>query len=219
MTQDESHLCEAIADISLGPIEARWNTVDLCKHILSDAIPGDMVEAGVFGGTHPIIMSCMGKKYGQPRKVHLFDSFKGIPKVLASEHPHDIKNYGLRAEGEPITSSGVSVCGRDGVEAYTKQFGGDGSVMVFHEGWFQDTMPGNTIEEIALLRVDADLVESLNLCLTHLYPKVVSGGWFVCDDYLSPTCKEVIDKFMEAHKITGAEVIGPERSIIYWKVK
>jgi hypothetical protein len=92
-------------------------------------------------------------------------------------------------------------------------------ILNFHEGWFQDTLPTIPIGKIALLRLDVDFVESLDLCLEHLYPKLVKGGWFVCDDYFSPTCKVRIHEFMESEGISreDALVIGAEESIIYWQ--
>ncbi len=221
ITPKEQELCDALCAISLGGMEAKHNTVELCRELIEKGIEGDFVEAGVFAGTHPILMGHMVKQFGEQdkRSVHAIDSFCGIPKVRAFEHEHDRKVYGVREEGEPITSSGVSSCSVDGVLGYAVQFDGYPMVLKFHQGWFQDILPGILIDKIALLRLDVDLVDSLDCCLEYLYPKLVKGGWFVCDDYFSPTCKARIHEFMESEGISREEafVIGAEQSIIYWR--
>lgn len=217
--QDEKFFIDNVSAIALGGPEARENTVEVCKDVFENGIDGDLVEAGVFAGQHPIIMSFLCKKYGQKRTVRMIDSFMGLPKVLESEHEHDKKIYGVRKPGEPITSSGISNCDLSGVKGYVEQFGGYPEIIQYHAGWFQDTLPGIAIDKIALLRIDVDFLESVNLCLEHLYPKIVKGGWFVCDDYYSPTCKQRIDEFMLIQGIDDATVIGSEKSIIFWKVK
>jgi hypothetical protein len=218
ITEEEKQFCINVSDISLGPIEAKYNTVELCRELFEAGIDGDLVEAGVFAGCHPIIMSMMVRQFNQERRrVHMIDSFQGIPKVLDTEHEHDQKVYGVRKPGEAITSSGISNVDLAGVKGYVIQFKGYSEVMVYHPGWFQDTLPNIQIDKIALLRVDGDLVESLTLCLQYLYPKLVSGGYFVCDDYMSETCKKVINDFLLDNKISTDTIIGPEKSIIYWK--
>lgn len=219
MTTEEIKFCENISDISLGEMTAKFNTIELCKDVFTNNIPGDLAEAGVFAGCHPIIMSFLCKQYEQKRAVHMIDSFMGIPKVLESEHEHDQQVYGIRKEGEPITSSGISNVDLPGVKGYVNQFGGWPDVIKYHAGWFQDTLPTIEINELALLRIDVDLVESVNLCLKYLYPKINNGGWFICDDYYSPTCKVIIDNFIKENNIEDATVIGSEASIIYWKIK
>lgn len=216
--QEEQEFCERVSGIALGPIEAKWNTVECVKDVLEKGIKGDLVEAGVFGGCHPIIMSYLAKKYGHTdRRIHMIDSFQGHPKVLDTEHEHDQAVYGVRKPEDPITSSGISNCDLPGVKGYVVQFGGALELTDFHPGWFQDTLKDIAIGDIAVLKLDVDFVESLELCLKYLYPKLVKGGWFICDDYMSPTCKVVINNFTEEQGITETTVIGPESSIIYWR--
>ncbi len=57
-------------------------------------------------------------------------------------------------------------------ENYTEDF----NIRVINEtvlkGWSYDTLPNAPIQEIELLRCDADAYESTMDCLKYLYPKV-----------------------------------------------
>ena len=60
-------------------------------------------------------------------------------------------------------------------------------------------MPQAEIGKIALLHLDVDLYQSYKDCLTHLFPKVASGGVILFDERESETYpggKKAIDEFM-----------------------
>ena len=70
------------------------------------------------------------------------------------------------------------------------------------KGWFQDTLPVNKPERIAVLRLDGDWYESTKVCLNELFDRVVNGGVIVIDDYGDwEGCKKAIDEFFEERKI------------------
>ncbi|MGE3153974.1 MAG: TylF/MycF/NovP-related O-methyltransferase [Nitrospiraceae bacterium] len=73
------------------------------------------------------------------------------------------------------------------------------SLIHYHVGWFQDTLRvvPESIESIALLRVDGDWYESTKICLARLVPLVSPGGIVVIDDYGKwPGCRKALDEFM-----------------------
>lgn len=82
-----------------------------------------------------------------------------------------------------------------------REWGVPEDFLVWHPGWFQDTVPGANIDQIALLRLDGDLYESTLVCLQHLYPRVVSGGWVIVDDYGLPGCREAVNQFLGSEPI------------------
>jgi hypothetical protein len=53
----------------------------------------------------------------------------------------------------------------------------------FIEGKVENTIPGFSPEEIALLRLDTDWYESTKHELVHLYPRLVQNGILIVDDY------------------------------------
>src|SRR3990167_9889425 len=62
----------------------------LARMWCAEGIPGDFVECGVFCGAQCAAMARAIMDAGDPtRKVHLFDSFQGIPR--AGVHDNDIR--------------------------------------------------------------------------------------------------------------------------------
>lgn len=192
MTPEDKAFCNKVLQLALCNPEMAWNTLDLTERVLSEGIPGDLAECGVFAGTHPAIMAYVLMKHGiTDRKVHLFDSFEGIPKAQAHEHPNDLKTLGKGRLGV-IESSGVSVCSLEGVKRYMKMWGIDPTLLVYHKGWFQNTLKNHGILKLALLRIDCDLYDSTIPVLQHLYPCVQPGGYVIDDDLGSPTCRQAV---------------------------
>jgi len=60
-----------------------------------------------------------------------------------------------------------------------------------------------TERSIGLLHVDVDVYPATKFCLETFGPRIVSGGFIVCDDYGFTTCKGAkvaVDEFCEANK-------------------
>jgi len=162
----------------------------LYSGIWESQIPGDVVECGVFGGAHAAVMALALRGHwgsiGYPsngRRVHLFDSFEGIP--AAGEHDTNWTH-----------PAGTSACSLEDVKRNMKQWGIDESLLVYHPGWFHETV-ASMQAPIALLRLDADLYESTRVCLEHLYPLVSPGGWVIVDDFALPGCRKAVDDYMQ----------------------
>jgi hypothetical protein len=47
----------------------------------------------------------------------------------------------------------------------------------------EDTIPKNVPDSLAILRLDTDWYESTKVALVHFYPRLVSGGVMIVDDY------------------------------------
>ena len=178
---------------ALGHRTSQEQTYQITKMILEAGIPGDMVECGVYAGASCAIMAraIMDHSSHWGRKVHLFDTFAGIP--APGEHDgHLFANNG-----------GESACPIEGVRANMQTWEIPDELLVYHQGLFADTVPlaveyskRRTLEAIALLRLDGDLYESTRVPLLHLYPIVSRGGYVIVDDYdLDGARKAVNDYF------------------------
>ncbi len=170
-----------------------WNTYDLSKKALS--VPGDLVECGVFCGTQPAIMARVLVEAGEiGRRVHLFDSFEGIPESGPNDDRSITDLIGI-GKGRLVTT-GISACSLENVKGNMKRWELPADLFVYHHGWFQDVLPGTNMGDIALLRLDGDLYESTIVCLRYLYHKVVKGGWIIIDDYALTGCKKAVTEFL-----------------------
>lgn len=197
-----------IAAKSLTKLSALQATYALALELIHEGIKGDFVECGVYAGAHPAVMAMAIMESGEGnRRVHLFDSFEGIP--MAGERDRDWH------EGEPHNrpfgpenvTSGISACSLEQVKVNMREWGIPPDLLVYHPGWFCNTLPSVKMGEIALLRLDADLYESTRLCVQYLYPNVVTGGWCCCDDWTLNGAREaVMSCLMEA-----------ENCPVYWR--
>jgi O-methyltransferase len=135
----------------------------------------------VFAGSQAAAMARAVMESGQRRLVHLFDSFQGIPQA----GPRDPEF--LEAKHKP----GLSTCSIEQVQQHMAEWAIDPSILRYHPGWFEDTLPGD-VGAIAVLRLDADLYESTKVAMERLYPKLSVGGWCIIDDFGLQGCREAV---------------------------
>jgi hypothetical protein len=204
MTSDERQFCEKV--LCAGTHAAKFATFTLVEQLLQAGIPGDFAECGVWAGAHPAIISFLLRKYGiTNRKIHLFDSFQGIPQATVDDNPDVQRTYGLRSNLEVIRTSGISSCSVEQVKKHFVDWGVDATPMVFHTGWFQSTIPREaaSVGPLAVLRLDVDLYESTRICAQALYPKVVPNGLIIDDDHGvvaegPPACRRALFEVLDA---------------------
>lgn len=121
---------------------------------------GDFAQFGVFKGfTARLIEKMMPKD----RKLHLFDSFEGLPEDWIGQW----KKGSFNVNGQLP----------DLLRADT----------VVHKGWFSETCPPFAKEfgdQLAFLHLDADLYSSTTDVLYSLNEKIPSGALLLFDEYL-----------------------------------
>jgi O-methyltransferase len=185
MTTTEDFL-DTVAKRALSTRATIQASYDIASAVLARGTPGDFVECGVYAGANAAAMArAILDHYGNQwhcgliRRLHLFDSFEGIPQ--AGPEDHEYLEAGHKA--------GLSACSLEAVKSNMREWGIPDELLVWHRGWFADTIPfasGDvplSLKQIALLRLDGDLYESTKVCMEHLYPLVSLGGWVICDDY------------------------------------
>ena len=158
-----------------------------CAHTHSEAVaivseilrvpastPGVVLEAGCFKGGSTAKLSLAAKMIN--RKLLVYDSFEGLPDVHDAEKP----NF---TQGE---YSGA-------LEEVKKNVGNYGSLEVceFVRGWFDQTMP-QLEQPVVAAFIDVDLRDSLDTCLTYVYPKLVPGGVIFSHDGHLPICVDLM---------------------------
>jgi O-methyltransferase len=122
-----------VAASSLGYREALEQTYIIAQSLIDQEIPGDFVECGVFAGAHCAVMAkALQGPLQESRKIHLFDSFEGLP--AADERDQEIwAHHGAK--------TGEAACSMALVAANMQRWGIPDSILVYHRGWFSDTVP------------------------------------------------------------------------------
>ncbi len=210
-------------------------TYELATDCIVNNIEGAFVECGVAAGAQVGVMARVCKTHNDRREIHLYDSFEGIPMA----GPKDTQQPGIGdithdvnvGERELLKSSGITVHGIDQVKQNMQRWGVDSTNLIYHQGWFQDTLPGNSIDKIAILRLDGDLYESNKVCLEHLGHKVVKGGYIIIDDYSLKGAEIAVHEYIDENNldvefikiyegVPGGKNGDPNQVVpVYWKVK
>ena len=141
-------------------------------------LPGSVAEVGVYQGGSARILTEVFSDAG--KTVNLFDTFEGMPSVDT--------NLDLHKKGDFSDTS---------VEKVEKQLEGLANFRIF-KGLFPDTGKPVDSEKFCMAHVDVDIYKSVRDCCDFFYPKLVSGGVMVFDDYGEPTCpgaRTAVDEF------------------------
>lgn len=180
-------------------------TYDAAARVIVNGVLGDLVECGVWAGANSAamakaLMDCGMINVGcevdaipraltmdTNRRVHLFDSFEGIPQ--AGDHDTEYLEAGHAA--------GLSACSIETTQQQMKAWGIPDELLVYHKGWFKDTVWLGVLPQtqIALLRLDGDLYESTKICLEYLYPLVSPGGIVIVDDWVLSGCRKACQEY------------------------
>ncbi|RMH68590.1 MAG: macrocin O-methyltransferase [Gemmatimonadetes bacterium] len=188
----------------------RLENVEYClNEIIKNDIPGDLIECGVWhGGVCIFMRGVLAVHEISDRTVWVADSFEGLP---LPERPED-EPLQLHKENVPGLSVSLQT-----VQENFRRYDLLDSQVKFVKGWFKDTLPTVSVQQLALLRVDGDLFGSTWQVLTALYEKVSAGGFVIIDDYGAvPQCKSAVQKFRQTHTIT-APLHPIDWTGVYWQ--
>ncbi|MFF4414288.1 TylF/MycF/NovP-related O-methyltransferase [Streptosporangium sp. NPDC001559] len=173
--------CEDLTLTSAAAQYALWSAVG---HIVGNAIPGAVVECGVWrGGSMLLAALALLNHHVEDRDLYLFDTFDwawepagGHDGMVGAEE----RTTGAEAATPEHMSSGTSAAE---IHKRITTAGYPGERVHCVTGFVQDTVPGNAPDRIALLRLDTDQYESTLHELRELYPRVVPHGVVIVDDY------------------------------------
>lgn len=132
------------------------------------------------------------------RGLHLFDTFEGMPPPTAEDLRRDGKSAEdlLAAQGKdrPIWA----VASLEDVQAGFENVPYPGERVHYVQGLVEDTVPHQAPEQISILRLDTDWYASTKHELEFLYPRLVSGGVLLIDDYgYWQGSRQAVDEFLE----------------------
>jgi macrocin-O-methyltransferase TylF-like protien len=137
-------------------------------------LPGDLVECGCYKGGSAVNLSHLAALCG--RRLHLFDSFEGLPAPAAEDHEHLVLS-----EQRFHTYEGGAYAGSLGEVRENLRRYGVLDACEFHPGYFSDTLPGFS-EQVVFAYIDADLIDSVRDCLRYLWPQLHHGCFLFTDE-------------------------------------
>lgn len=152
--------------------------------ISTEKIPGDIAEVGVFKGASAKIICSAKDTIKSNKKVHLFDTFEGLPEVKSIDTKWNKKSF----------KKGQFNCSLESVKAYLKRF----SNIYFYRGLFPGTSDPVKSKKFSLVHLDVDLYQSTKDSLEFFYPRMSKGGIIISHDYpFAKGVKKAFDDFFK----------------------
>lgn len=147
-------------------------------------LQGDVAEVGVYkGGSGKVL--CENTK----DVVYLIDTFEGLPKPCINDENKD----GVYAH-EQGDFSDTSV---EFVKTYLKDYT---NFEIIQAKWPDSNIKILDDKKFKLVHIDVDLYQSYVDNINYFWPRLISGGIMVFDDYNAGTCpgaKKAVDEFIE----------------------
>jgi hypothetical protein len=197
---EEAALVQRCREFTMTPPAVSLNAIRAVEFIAGRRIPGDIVECGVWRGGISMAMACRLQALGQIRDFYLYDTFEGMSQPTEHDEAPSGEKAGSLLERLPKDEQN-HIWAYAPIEKVRKNLQSTGYPMErvnLIKGKVEDTIPGTMPEKIALLRLDTDWYESTKHELTHLYPRLVSGGILILDDYgFWAGARKAVDEFFE----------------------
>jgi O-methyltransferase len=169
------------------------------RYVVDNAIPGAIVECGVWrGGSMQAVARTLLERSVTDRDLHLYDTFEGMPEPTDADRGMDGTPAAELLARSPRSARVWAEASLDDVQAGMAETGYPEERIHYHAGKVEDTIPQGAPELIALLRLDTDWYASTRHELEHLYDRVPSGGVIIADDYATwQGARQAVDEFLE----------------------
>lgn len=181
---------------------------DAAEYVSKHNIAGDIVECGVWkGGSTAAAARTLIHADDSDRTLWMYDTFDG----MSAPSENDVDLTGQAADqllaNDPAASpecvdSIWCRCSLDTVKQTMSETGYPQSKIRYVKGKVEDTLPNQSPDQIAILRLDTDWYESTRCELEILFPKLVVGGVLIIDDYGHwQGCRKAVDEYFANHQI------------------
>ena len=182
-------------------IEALVNAV---RYIVANAVPGDVVECGVWRGGSSMAAALTLKQLGdEQRHLYLYDTFEGMSAPTVEDVALDGASASSTFAVQRLSDGSSQWCRAplDEVRTNLESTGYPADRLHYVKGKVETTLPATMPSgTIALLRLDTDWYESTRHELEHLYPRLAHGGVLIIDDYGHwAGARKAVDEYFTAH--------------------
>jgi O-methyltransferase len=183
--QADIDLYREVGPFTMTTPEAIHVLAGAVRHVVSNGLPGAIVECGVWkGGSMMTIAKTLLSLGKTDVDLFLFDTFEGMSDPTEKDiHWSGETAKAQLAREEKEGSLTWALAPLDEVQQAMGSVPYPPSKVHFVQGRVEDTLPDQAPPQIALLRLDTDWYESTRHELIHLYPRLVPGGVLIVDDY------------------------------------
>lgn len=186
LTPSELALIKFVRPFTMTSPERIYALANAVRWITDEKLPGACVECGVWrGGSMMVVARTLLDMGVSDREVYLFDTYEGMP--APTDVDRDYRGRSAMAYFEKRRTGDDSA---DWIRATIEEVRANLSRTNYPterlrlvKGKVEETIPQNAPDSIALLRLDTDWYGSTKHELEHLWPRLVTGGICIIDDY------------------------------------
>jgi O-methyltransferase len=157
--------------------------IEAVHYCVRRELPGAFAECGVWRGGSVLAMVLSLQELGaEPRHIWLYDTFEGM--TAPTERDGGAMEEWRRTGGRPWPEVfGPDAYDEDSVRELVLSTGYPEERLHIVRGPVERTIPAQAPQQLSLLRLDTDWYDSTRHELEHLYPRLLTGGVLIIDDY------------------------------------
>jgi hypothetical protein len=157
---------------AFGDINIEYRAYVVCWAAAHAAhLSGDFVECGVNTGIYALAICDYLDFNSLDKSFWLFDTYEGVPAAQASERERKLGRGGAENKAYPECYKLV----KENFAPYPR--------VQLVRGLVPDTLTTVNIDRVAFLSLDMNIAHPEVSAIEHFWPKMVSGGAVVLDDY------------------------------------
>jgi O-methyltransferase len=205
------NILEKCRPFSMASRERLYAVFQAVRYVVRNAIPGDIVECGVWrGGACMVAALSLLSEGDTTRRLWLYDTYAGMTAPSAEDAHRWTRTHrwaGQDAQkiwqrSEKKDHNEWCYAGLDEVRENLFGTGYPRSQIEFVKGDVGATLSSGGPAKISLLRLDTDWYESTRAALEALYPRLPEKGVLIIDDYgVWAGARQAIDEYFAEQKI------------------
>jgi len=200
-------IIEKVRPYTMTSNERLYGLIESVQYVIKNNIPGDFVECGVWKGGSMMAIAETLKKLGvTDRNLYLYDTFAGMTAPTEDDVDQlnrDASTQLTQDANNKLESTVWAYSGLAEVKNNLAKTNYPAELIHYIEGDVLLTIPQTISTQIGLLRLDTDWYESTKHELIHLYPKLVSKGVLIIDDYgFWKGSRKAVDEYIQEQNIS-----------------
>lgn len=177
-------IIKAVRRRTMTSSDKLFGLITAVRYVVEHDIPGDIVECGVWrGGSMQAAAMALLQAGSTSRNLYLFDTFEGMPPPSEVDRRRDGRPAAELLASADKDAPVWAIADLDDVRQGMEAVGYPADHVHYVKGMVEHTIPDQAPDAISILRLDTDWYASTRHELTHLYPRLSSGGVLIIDDY------------------------------------
>ena len=200
-TKEEKEIIKLSDKYSMTGSIRMWVLLQAVKKVIKNKIEGDIVECGVWKGGNLILCQKYLNLQNVSINIHGFDNFEGMvkPKEIDVDYRNVPSSEMHSLFKKDKNKNSWAYCSLEDINKNINENVPKHNIKLI-KGIVEKTLlePKNLPDKISILRLDTDFYESTKIELEILYPKLVSGGFLIIDDYGHfKGCRKAVDEYFK----------------------